>query len=66
MLPGTVAVPSVVEAIVDAEVVVGGNTVTLHTREGAQLGTLAGTGTPLYTSNQSLFTSLVLPVDWMP
>jgi hypothetical protein len=61
-----VAVASVVEAIVDAEVVVGGNTITLHTREGAQLGTTAGTGSPLYQGNQSLFAPLLLPVDWMP
>jgi hypothetical protein len=70
MQSGTVAVPNVAEAIVDAEVVVGGQLVVLHPREGQQLGTLTQSGTvspsPLFVQCPTYFAGLVLPIDYMP
>lgn len=67
MQAGNIAVANVYESIVDAEVTVLGNTVTLRARtSGGQLGTLTSAQTALYTTFTTMFTPLLLPVDWLP
>jgi hypothetical protein len=64
---GTVAVAGYAEAIVDGEIDVPGyGTITVHTREGAQLGTICKTTSAAYTQATSMWTPLILPVDFVP
>jgi hypothetical protein len=67
MQAGTVTVAGYAEAVVDGTIdVTGYGPITVHTRQGQQLGTIAKTTSAAYTQCTSMWTPLVLPVDFVP
>ena len=68
MQAGTVAVAGYAEAIVVGEIDVPGyGTITVHPRQGTNhLGTICKTTSAAYTLATSMWTPLILPVDFVP